>query len=315
MKIFDSYLFIIILGLISIGLPLAAQNQENWVPIALTLYNGSMGDLDDRQTEIAGRKVTLILDRYGYVASTDKHSFGVFPKFIVEESVPMEGLQNMVAVKGEFSLVAKQVDNGLVVGSCAVTITGSGANATQALNNAIQNLSTNSNVYANFFKTVQQKINAYYDKNCASIMAEAQTALNSKQALKAVMSLGSIPREAGCFTQIQPMLTKAFLSHQNEQCGKLMQAAKGAVAGMNYEYALKILAMIDPQSACAKESNALIQSTATKVSVQDRRNWDFLLQAYQSEVELEKLRINAVKEVYKAYAEREENWYYTLIVR
>lgn len=314
MKIFYSYLCCI-LGFALICLPLAVQSQDNWVPIALTLYNGSMGDLDDRQTEIAGRKVTLILDRYGYVASMDKHRFGVFPKFIVEESVPLEGLQNMVAVKGEFSLVAKQVDNGLVVGSCAVTFTGSGANAIQALNNAIQNLSTNSNVYANFFKTVQQKINAYYEKNCSSIMAEAQTALSSKQALKAVMGLGSIPREASCFTQAQPMLTKAFLSHQNEQCGKLMQAAKTAVAGMNYEYALKILAMIDPQSTCAKESNALIQSTATKVSAQDRRNWDFLMQAYQSEVELEKLRINAVKEVYKAYAEREENWYYTLIVR
>lgn len=297
---------------------LSAQDTAASAPVALTLYASEMGgDLNETQTQMAGRKLTLLLDRYGYVASEDAHNFGVFPKFTVYEEAPMEGLSKMLVVKAEISLVAKQVSNGLVVASCAQTVTGSGANREAALTNAISNLPTKGPQYQTFFKSVQQKVTAYYKSNCADIIAEANnTSSQQQQHALAMQLLLQVPREAGeCYTKAQQQVQPIFLAFQKDRCARMVQAATAESAAMRYQSALSILALVDPNSPCRADALALIQSIASKVEAQYRERWNFMLKAYSDEIELEKLRIEACKEIAKAYYGKSDTLLYTLIVK
>lgn len=297
---------------------LCSQDTTASVPIAFTLYASEMGgELNETQTDMAGRKITLLLDRYSYVASQDAHNFGIFPKFAVYEEAQMEGLSKMLVVKAELSLVAKQVSNGMVVASCAQTVTGSGATREAALTNAISNLPTSGPQYQTFFKSVQQKIVAYYQRNCASIIAEANnTSTQQQQHALALQLLLQVPREAGeCYTKAQQQVKPVFLAFQKDRCARMVQAATAESAAMRYQSALSILAVVDPNSPCRAEALALIQTIAPKVEAQYRERWNFMLKAYSDEQELEKLRIEAYKEIAKAYYGKTDTLLYTLIVK
>ncbi|MBV6440693.1 MAG: hypothetical protein DYG98_12525 [Haliscomenobacteraceae bacterium CHB4] len=315
---FESKLLIAVTFAVLLNGSLYAQDTTASAPIAFTLYASEMGkELNETQTEMAGRKITLLLDRYGYVASQDAHNFGIFPKFAVYEETQMEGLSKMLVVKGELSLVAKQVSNGLVVASCAQTVTGSGATREAALTNAISNLPTSGPQYQSFFKSVQQKVVTYYQRNCAIIIADANNkSTQLQQHALALQLLLQVPREAGeCYTKAQQQLQPVFLAFQKDRCARMVQAATAESAALKYQNALSILALVDPGSPCRAEALALIQSIAPKVEARYRERLDFMLKAYSDEKELEKLRIEAYKEIAKAYYGKSDTILQALIVK
>lgn len=310
-RLFEAALFVAL----SVG-TLYAQDTIANVPIALSLYSSEMGsDLNEPQTEMAGRKITLLLDRYGYVATQDAHNFGIFPKITVYEQTQMEGLSKMLVVKAELSLVARQISNGLVVASCAQTVTGTGATREAALTNVISNLPAQGTQYQIFFKSVQQKIIAYYRQNCTGIIAEANAASTRQEYALALQLLLQVPREAGeCYTKAQQQVQPVFLAFQKDRCARMVQAATAESAAMRFQSALSILALVDPGSPCRAESLALIQSIGPKVEAQHRQRLDLMLKAYSDEHELEKLRIEAYKKIAKAYYGKSDTLLYTLIV-
>lgn len=292
------------------------QAQSEVPPIALTLYDTEVKELSETQSAMAGRKITLLLDRYGYIASQSGHNFGIFPKFNVYDEAVMEGLTNITALKIEFSLVAKQVSNGLVVSSCAQIITGSGTTREAAMTNALSNIPTQGKQYEQFFTALGQKINAYYTQNCESIRSEANALAKRREFAAALNTLGQIPREAGdCFDQVQQQMAGLFAEFQKDRCQRMVQAATAEIAAMRYQSALDILALVDPNSTCRNESLKLIREIGPKVNEQHRERWAFMQKAYSDQIALEKLRIEAYREIAKAYYGKSDTLIYTLIVK
>ena len=67
------------------------------------------------------------------------------------------------------------------------------------------------------------------------------------------------------------------------------------------QYILNILSQIDPSTPCFKESLSLVNNAASKIDVEEKKQWDLEMKVYNDDVALEKQRINAIKDVAVAY--------------
>jgi chaperonin cofactor prefoldin len=81
-----------------------------------------------------------------------------------------------------------------------------------------------------------------------------------------------------------------YKKYQSILCSQNLTKAKASIAINNYSEALEALEIIDPSSSCYSEVEKLIAQISSKV---DRKE--------KQEVELEKQRIDAIKEIGKAY--------------
>jgi len=91
------------------------------------------------------------------------------------------------------------------------------------------------------------------------------------------------------------------LAFQEQYCAELLQAAKARIAAADYDKGLEIIALIDPASPCKREAEAVLSKVENKVSQERERQFSLLQQVYDDKVELERYRIEAMREIGKAY--------------
>lgn len=248
-------------------------------------------------------KVTQIVSGSGIGASGLNNNFVIYPKVAINESNTVEGgMQNITVMSIELSLYIKQVENNLVFASVAKTLKGTGTSKPQALSNAISKLSASDPEFSKFISEGKNKIIDYYEKNCESLIKKAETFASQKQYDQALGLLMTVPEEiSGCYDMVQEKAIEAFKRYQNQICSELIQQAKAKIAANANSEALDILAKIDPSADCIRESQALVSKIESKISEQEKKEWDAQMMKYKNEVELEKLRINAVKEIAVSY--------------
>ena len=103
--------------------------------------------------------------------------------------------------------------------------------------------------------------------------------------------LQSIPNAStNCYNEAQKKSFEVYNKYQSILCSKNITTAKAAIAINNYENALQALEVIDPSSTCYIEVQKLIAQISSKVDKKQKQ-----------ELDLEKQRINAIKEIGKAY--------------
>ena len=75
-----------------------------------------------------------------------------------------------------------------------------------------------------------------------------------------------------------------------------------------------ILTKIDPSSSCFKDAISLNDKIAKRVLELDNRQWNFMLKVQQNEVELEKARIKAIRDIGVAYGNNQPDIVYETVV-
>jgi hypothetical protein len=170
-------------------------------------------------------------------------------------------------------------------------IKGSGNNKIQAITNAFNQIKITDEVYKQFILTSKTKILKYYADNCKSIILTANN-LSAKHDYEQSLSLlQSIPiASTNCYNEAQIKSFEVYKKYQSILCSKNITTAKAAIATNNYENALQALEVIDPSSSCYPEVQKLIAQISSKVEKKEKQ-----------ELDLEKQRINAIKEIGKAY--------------
>ncbi len=298
--------------------PVIKTTSGEWAPIALQYDPGelppqlSSGNLSGIKT-----RVIRMVDKYGFAATGSNHRFGIVPRLEILEEYTLEGLRKMQAVKIEFTLVVKQLDNGLTFGTFSRILTGNGQNSGRAISSALRKIPTSGRSVEDFIKQVKTKMNSYYEQNCDNLIAQADNLMTTKKYIDALSLLMSIPVEAiTCRNKIQSKLNEAYFAFQDQYCQELLQIADAAVAAKDFGKALDVLAVVDPKSSCGARSKEIIARIEAEVDEKYERQYQFFLKAYGDAVDLEKRRINASVEIAKAYyASRPDSWVTTLILR
>ena len=312
--------YIFLLVLVFGGYNLQSQSPDKAMPIALSYSKLELpADLSSAQSSRITTKVIRITDRYGFIAAGNFSNFAIYPRFDIIDEYQMSGLQKLTAVKAEFTLHVKQLDNGVVLGTVSEVVSGTGTSRGRAITSAINAISTSGNRYEDFILGVKQKLQHYYAENCSVILSRADNHFRVKQYTQAISEVLKIPAEAtNCQEDSKTKLSEYYLQFQEQYCAELLQGAKSRIAVGDYNSAMEMISLIDPKSSCAKEVPDLLAKVEGHVTDWRERRFQLLQQVYSNQVELSKYRIDAYQEIAKAYyAARSEpkHWMNVVLVR
>jgi len=305
------FLFCILSSFISI-----AQNSDEVGTISLSIVTPENSDeLSQVQLSKLKTRLTKIATSNGLSGSGFNSNFVLYPVFDIYNEELIEGMENIVIVGVEVSLFVKQVDNNLIFSSYTLQIDGSGNDKNEAIVDAISQIPLNNEKIKGFLSESKKKIISYYEAQCANISKQAETAAGMSDYEKAFGILMSVPKEVSCSSQLSALSIKIYKGYQNKICNENVLKAKAEISAGNYDEALYVLSYIDPSSTCFSEAKSLIGSIEAKVSAERKKEWDFKMKQYDNSVELEKQRINAVKEIAVAYYQRTQPTYnYNLLI-
>jgi hypothetical protein len=280
-----------------------AQSSSEVGKIALSvILPGNVDGLDISQLSKMESKITQIVTSTGLASSGYNNNFVIYPVFAIYETNVIEGgMQNITVVTCDLSLFIKQVDNNVVFSSISKQLKGSGQNKKTALTNALSKIAINDIEFKTFIKNGKDKIIQYYESKCQDIIWKSESLVKMQDYEQALGLLMTVPEEVSCYNKVQQKSIEAYKAYQKQKCIVQLQEAKTEIASNNYSYALNILSQIDPSTPCFKESQNLVNNAASKIDVEEKKQWDLEMKVYNDDVALEKQRINAIKDVASAY--------------
>ncbi|SIO51036.1 hypothetical protein [Chitinophaga niabensis] len=283
-----------------------AQSQSPSLTL-WTIMPEPSGDLTLAQIQKLESKITQIVNNSNEAAIGQTNDLVIYPVITIEESGVVEGgMQNLNITTLELSLFVKQLSTNVVFNTFSKKIKGSGSNKSQAISNAFSQIKVADESYKQFIAATKNKVLNYYAEKCGSMIQQAGTLASKNDYEQSLSILQSIPDAAGnCYQEAQKKSLEVYKKYQTLLCAKNITRAKSAIATNNYEEAQGALAQIDPSSSCYPEVKQLIAQISSKVEKRENQ-----------EIELEKQRVNAIKEIAKAYyANRVTVVRYNVLVR
>lgn len=281
-----------------------SQNTDDVGKIALSVVvSEKMDDLNASHLSKLESKVAQIVTKSGLAATGYNQTFVIYPKLDVSSVNVVEGgMQNITVVKAELSLFIKQTANNVLFASVSKTLKGSGKTKEAALVNLISQIPAQDKAFAAFIEEGKGKIIAYFEAQCETILKQADACAKQQNYAEAVAMLMQMPQEVtSCYDKALAKAVDYFNAYQEQVCQSLILQAKTQQAQRDFAGALNTLAGIDPTSSCKKDAETLVADLESKVTAEEKKQWDFLVQQHKDAVALESQRITAIKEMAVAY--------------
>ncbi len=187
--------------------------------------------------------------------------------------------------------------------STYLELCGVGVNETKASINAVRQLNADNAKVSSFLTGAKQQIVSYYDSQLPNIIKDAKAKASMKNYGEALAMLAVVPTCCnGYDTAMDEALRIYYLyrdaySQAQLNRARALWAANPTQAGS--AEVVEILASIDPDAKCYDDAMRLLEQVAKVV----KTDIDYeTKKKYEDAVELEKLRIQAITEIGKAYA-------------
>ncbi len=277
-----------------------ADTQDNYLgKITLSVTRPENPDgLTASQISKLQTRALAIAARNGIGGVSYSTNFVITPKLDIYDTEVAEGMRNITVVTTELTLAIKQSNNGLVFSTYSKSIKGAGFNKEDALNNAISQINASDPKAKEFVEEGKKKILAFYNSKCSDILTEADKYAGMNNYERALAILMSVPVEATpCYNKIKDKSISIFKLYQKKQCQSQIQVAKSQIAGKQFMGALQTLSFIDPTSSCINESRSLIAATESKISAEEKRQWEMEKEKMKNNMEMERYQIDAMKSV------------------
>jgi hypothetical protein len=289
--------------IISITVLFAQNNNDALNNISLSVILPDNTEyLSQKTISKVESKIQHIVTKNGISGSGYSNEFLIYPKIELFDESVIEGMRNIVVVEVEFNLFIQQYSTKKIFSSYSKTIKGSGFNKEKAITDAISKIPTNSKSIKEFISEGKEKILSYYNNNCDQIIQDSDYLMKTQKFDKAIAILSSVPKEAkNCYASLQDKSIEAFNSYQKQTCETNLLKAKTEISKNNFSNALRFLAYIDVSSPCLNKAESLIKEVSKKVDEKEKRDWDLMLKKYNDKQNMSKYRLDAMKEIAKAY--------------
>ena len=190
----------------------------------------------------------------------------------------------------------------MIYSSISKRVTGYGNSKEKAISNAIASINVNNEDYGKFIEKGKTRIIQYYESKCADLIVQADGMAKRQSYEEALMTLLSIPSEVSCYSKVQAKSIEIYKNYQSYRCGALLQQAQSDAAQNDYSSSLSSLSQIDPSSKCGPAAKALMGKIEAKIDAANRKQFEATMMVYKDAVQLEKQRINAVRDIAVEYA-------------
>lgn len=276
----------------------------------------------DQQKEIDRDAFRLLATRMDALMATNgisSQANGTFIMYpivnILERKLVEGGLRNITMVELELSLFIKQLNTHTLFGSCLKRLKGNGLDLSAAIRNAFSTININDNVYSLFLKQTKDKIADYYSANKSNLLNQARRLALSQQYEQALALLMTFPQNLKGADEMQTVAIDIYKKYQNQVCTQLILKAEAAISLQKYEEAASILATIDTEATCYSDALKLIKKIEETIR-KDQKTAEKLEETLlNKKINLEKKRINAIKEIAIAYFSNQPTISYTQIVK
>lgn len=298
MKALFKYVYTAILGILSIS----AIGQECDVPMCVVIDNG-FSNITPESASLLENQLQRLANQSGFNTGWNNAGFALTAKLDQIDRHIIDGSPiQIVNILGATFYIA-DVYNQKVFSSTYVEVKGVGTNETKSGSNAIKRLNGQNATISKFFKDTKLQIIDYYNNQLPTILKEAKVKASMKNYEEALAMISVIPSCCNGYDEAMEEAKNIYFLYRDVYFQAEVNRAKALWASnptmTNSDKVVRILAGVDPEAKCYPEAMELLSQIATTV----KADVDYeTKKKYEDAVELEKLRMQAITEIGRAYA-------------
>lgn len=234
---------------------------------------------------------------------------GFYSDFILYPTVTLneieshsQSMKNTISYSVDLGIFVKSIADGRIFSSYSKTLNGIGTTKNAALNNALNDFNPKSKDINDFYVKTGDKIAKYFESKCDDFISKADSYAKMGKYDEAIGLLLSIPNiSSNCFNKVKTKSIEVYKLHLNKTCNSLILTSKGFYTKRDLESAIKTICLIEPTSECFIEAKDFLNTIDKELKENEKEEFKTKLKIYQDELELEKIRISAIKEIAIAY--------------
>ncbi len=276
--------------------------QECNIPISVIIDKG-FANVTDETASVLTTQLERVITQSKLDVGWHNANFAVTAKFDQIDRYVVDGAPAQLVNVFGVTLYLVDVYNQKLFNSIYVEVKGVGANETKASLNAVRQLNCGNGKIEAFLSGLKQKIIYYYDSQLPSIIKDAKTKASMKNYEEALAMLAVVPTCCNGYDKAMKEALRIYILYRDSYFLKQLNRAKALwAANPTQEGSAEVVAIlsgVDPDAKCYPEAMKLLSQVAkvvkTDVDYETKKK-------YEDSVALEKLRINAIAEIGKAFA-------------
>lgn len=295
-------IFSIIVAALMSATMIAAETE--YLPISVyaadeteSFPNGAKAMIENKLTQLLTKNGVAGLNYLGQFVLT------VTTTPLDKDIIP--GPPTKISEKMEMNLYIVDMYAKTIFSSTAITVRGIGETENKCYLNAISHMPLQTPQMAQFVAEGKQKIIAWYDHEGEAIIKKAQFLAKQKKYDEALYWVSLIPQLCQHYDAALAAGVDIYQQYIDNTCNENLALARAAWAAeqnsMGAYAAGEYLANILPDAGCYDDAMVLYQEIKGKVL----DDWKFEMKKYQDGVDLEKQRIDAMRQIGVAYGEHQ----------
>ena len=265
----------------------------------------------------AGARTTLenkmrqIVTQNGLGASEYGSRFAIVPgiNILSKDITPTAPPQEALTVEFVFYIV--DAVSQTIFSQTSVQFKGVGQTDEKALIQVVRNINPKMGQFKGLVENGKKKIIEYYNSKCDVLLTNSTALASQRKYQEALYNLSSVPdicRE--CYDRSMALSTEIYKQYDDYTCGQYLAAAKAAWANIDHDKAAENLSYITPDPKCYSEAQALADEIKKKL-LEDGKVWDFKLKRYNDAIDLQKQKLQTIRDIGVAYAQALARDYYS----
>ena len=287
--------YFLTIALTLMSLMLAAANTT-FLPISVVV-----GDMTEPFPEgakaLMESRLTQVLTKNGIAGLDHQGQFALTAVAVPIDKDVLPGPPAKISEKMELNLFIVDIYNKTIFSSTVLTVRGLGETETRAYIDAIRRMPVQSKDLTKFVDEGKDKIVKYYDEKAPQMIKKARSLAKQKSYEEAMYIVALIPEECKHYDEALNAGVEIYQQYVDNECNINLAAARQAWAAeqnkIGAQKAGEYLANILPDAACYDEAMKLYKEIKGKVL----DDWKFEMKIYQDGVDLEKQRIQAMRDI------------------
>lgn len=308
-----------------------AVKLDDFGRIALNPYVSEQAKLPAEAKAQLETKLKQIVTNYGMAGSVANPRFIITANISITTKDILPGPPQQISQNMDITLFIGDAIENKIFANTVISASGVGTNENKAFIDAIKQINTKNKKIESFLEEGKTKIISYYSTQCDFIVKKAESLKQQEKYSEAIYTLAQVPDVCkDCYLKcLKEMPVIYDLKINADGKTRLSEANAIWAASPNNEgadKAISLIMQIKPQAKCFAEANTLLKTINEKVVADEKERlrkqeeYDKRQQVIDAEnakqqVEIEKQRINAYREVAVEYAKNQPQVVYRNVYR
>jgi hypothetical protein len=240
------------------------------------------------------------------------------PRFIITANVNVgtkdiiAGPPQMIAQNLDVTLFIGDAVTNTIFSNTTLNLKGVGTNENKAFIEALKTINLKNKEVLAFLEEGKTKIINYYGTNCDFIIKDAQTLVKQEKYDEAIYQLSLVPDVCkDCYFKCLDTLTHIYQQKIDADCKVKFNEAKvtwtAEQTPNGAEKAGDILSTINPMANCQTDVTAFIKAIDAKLKADEKARWQFKMKQYADKITAQKEQVRITEEKSKRDDDYREN--------